>query len=318
MGCSNLWGVSVAAKNRVFANGSFGNDGDPVPDPGQTVLVFASPTRLDPMNFKAFRWDYAERFAETGSVDAVLFVAGGLRGVIVLESSSGAESLTAVSKYWSHLRGTAHDFEKYAGFLTCIQTSAVERVRQDARCDLRLLIRFADKPTLRDLRQKGLLNEEGRAYLEKILAWKEKGEPKNVRDLTPKATDMAAWMQALREGTDSTRLHALAEMIIPERRSWLEKNSDSWREDVANLMSNRNSAVKGLSAILLSHVGDARAVHVLLEMLRNEDVYCRRAAWKELEARCGASVSFDPDALPAAREESVRNVENWFKEHGRQ
>jgi hypothetical protein len=243
-----------------------------------------------------------------------LYVVGGARGVILLDSTSELTIVASVGQYWSHLRGTARSFEAYATFLTDAQTSTLERVRKDARHDLKLLIRFADKPTLSELRQKGLLNEEGTDYLVKILAWKEQGEPTNVRDMTPTGEDLAAWTHALKEGTDLTRLDALNEMLMSARRPWMEGNSSLWREDVAALLSNKNPTIRGLSALLLNYVHDDRAIPVMIEMLRNEDVYYRRAAWKELKVKCG-HVSFDPDAPHAVRDESMRAVENWHKDH---
>lgn len=315
IGCSNLWGASLAVTNRVFADGSFRADGEPVPTLAQNVVVFAAPIPFAPANFQAYRWSYKEPFPEKADAEGVLYVVGGTRGIIPLDKAAELPLITAIGHYWEQLRGSARGFEAYASFLTSAQTSTVERVRQDARRDLMLLIRFADKPTLRELRKKGLLNEEGRAYLEKILTWKEKGEPANVRDLTPKDEDLIVWRRALREGTDSTRLHALTEMLMSERRPWIERKSTRWREDVADLLSNKNPTVRGLSALLLNSVRDDRAIPVLIEMMRSDDVDWRRTAWKELKVKCGGDVSFDPDALPVAREESVRTVENWFKNH---
>lgn len=317
VGCSNLWGASVAVTNQVLADGSFRTDGESVPTLAQNVVVFASPIPFDPANFQAYRWSYEAHFPEKAATEPVLHAVGGTRGIIALDKTSELTLINSIGHYWEQLRGTARSFDTYASFLTSAQTSTVERVRQDARRDLMLLIRFADKPTLRELRQKGLLNEEGRAYLEKILTWKEKGEPTNVRDMTPKDEDLTAWRQALREGTDSTRLHALTEMLMSERRPWIESKSTLWREDVANLLSNKNPTVRGLVALLLNYVRDDRAIPVLIEMLMSDDVDWRRTAWKELKVKCGAGVSFDPDALPVVRDESVGTVENWFKNHGK-
>lgn len=315
IGCSNLWGVSVALTNLVLADGSFRTNGELLPTLAQNVVVFASPIPFDPANLQAYRWSYEEHFPANTAMEPVLYTVGGIRGVIALDQTSEQTLMTSIGHYWQQLRGPTRSFDTYVSFLTSAQTSTVERVSQDARRDLMLLIRFADIPTLRELSQKGLLNEEGRTYLEKILTWKEKGEPANVRDMTPKDEDLIAWRQALGEGTDSMLLHALTEMLMSERRSWIESKSTIWHEDVANLLSNKNPTVRGLSALLLNAVHDDRALPVLIEMLRSDDVDWRSAAWKELKVKCGDNVSFDPNALSVAREESVKAVENWFKNH---
>jgi hypothetical protein len=65
----------------------------------------------------------------------------------------------------------------------------------------------------------------------------------------------------------------------------------------------------------LNTINDKRAIPVLIEMLRRGNSLERRVAWNELKVKCGSDILFDPDALPVVREQAVRTVEKWFKNH---
>ena len=283
--CSNLYGKAISATNQVLINGSFyADDGEfnPAPEIGQRVLVFVSPVPFDYEKYQAYRWDYTEVFSNSTTWGTSFYAVGDRRGVVVLGHSSDREFVATTARYCAHLRGPARDFNTYAKFLVCAQTSRVERIRRDACLDMRILIRHADIPALHNLRLENILNKEDQEYLAKILSWKEKGEPRVIRDYTPKDEDLVVWTQTLKKGDDMARLTVLAEMIMEQRRTWLVSKSNQWSEVMTTLLADKNSGVRELSAILLARIQDERAMPVMIEMLQNNDVFARSAAWTEL------------------------------------
>jgi hypothetical protein len=313
--CSSLCGASVAATNQVFFGGTVHGEYGLLDAHSQRAIIFVSPRLTNGLDYELCKWNYPIRLPEIPSTEAMLHVVGGNGGIIRFDERSEQPLIASITHYWKHLRGADRSFEKYATFLIDGQTSAVERIWLDARSDLRLLIRFSDISTLRELRQKGILNEEDQAYLERMLAWKEKGEPITIRDMTPRDDDWTAWIRAIREGTESIQFHTLLEMHDPSRRLWMEEKSILWREDVANLLSSKSPGLRQDAARLLNTINDKRAIPVLIEMLRRGNSLERRVAWNELKVKCGSDILFDPDALPVVREQAVRTVEKWFKNH---
>lgn len=311
--CSNLLGVAVGAVNSITVDSSYR---DMEVSNGQHVLIFICPTRFDPLNDplrdKAYEWGYVEKYTNTVLPER-LYATGSRRGVIVLDADSGATLIDTIRQYWSHLRANDRDPVRYADFLVGAQTSIVERVRRDARRDMMTLIGFADKPRLQALKQMPSLSEEQRKYVEKIIDWNAKGKPRKVRDLTPKEEDLIKWRSALREGPDDVRSQVLIEMTMSPTPSWIASKSDVWREDVANMLTNSSYAIRGFSALLLDSVKDKRAIPVMIELLGNADDSWRRMAWDRLKVKCGDSVSFDPDASPTMRAQSIKAVEDWYK-----
>lgn len=313
--CSSLCGASVAATNQVFFVGTVYGEYGLLGAHSQRAFIFVSPRLWNGSDYELLEWNYPIRLPKIPSTEAMLHVVAGNRGIIELDERSEQPFIASITNYWEHLRGTARSCDTYATFLADGQTSAVERIRLDALSDLRLLIRFSDISTLRELRQKGILTKEDHAYLESILAWKEKGEPITIRDMTPRDDDWTAWIRAIREGTESIQFHTLLEMRDPSRRLWMEKKSILWREDVANLLSSKSPGLRQDAARLLNTINDKRAIPVLIEMLRRGNSLERQVAWYELKEKCGSDIMFDPDALLVDREEAVKRVENWFKNH---
>lgn len=305
--CSNILGAPVSGLSSYIL-GQFADDREL--SPGRQAVVFLSSTAFDAFNADAYRFDYQAPKAEGTSC----FVVGGTRGIIQEDAASIGEVIEALAGYWSLLHSPSRDPIAYASFLSSLKTSSVERVRTDAQRDLRLLIRFADIQTLRQIAKDLTSSGESRTYLDSILRWKEQGMPITVRDWEPTKADWDVWMSALSSTSAVDRLRALAEMSRPERRESVYSESTRWHDKVVPLLQDSDEGVRLSSALLLSNMSDNRAWEVLVDMLRSTEVYRRRDAWKELvRASDGACPPFDPDAAPAQRDQSFAQLKVWVK-----
>jgi len=306
-GCSNVLGAPISADS-AFVVGKW-VDVEEI-RPGQSALVFVSPTRFDAFNSDVFRFDHQIAQPLAPSV----YVVGGTRGVVQGDDATLAAVRTASAGYWPFFRTMPRDTVAYASFLSGLTTSGVERVRTDAERDLRLLVRFADIPALQQIQQVIPPDTETRSYFDAMFRWKEKGMPVSVRDWTPAEADWELWMSALASSATVDRIHALAEMLRPERREAVNGAVTRWRDKVLPLLHDSDEGVRLSSALLLSGASDKRAWPVLVDGLQSDQVYWRRDVWKEVQrASGGACPAFDPTALPAEREQSITRLKDWIK-----
>lgn len=306
-GCSNFLGAPVSAES-AFVVGKWVDVREI--KLGQPALVFISTATFNPFNSDAFHFDYHAPQTD----DVPTYVIGGDRGILQGDHASLASVSAASARYWSFLRSNQHDELAYAAFLSELTTSSVERIRADAQRDWRLLIRFADIPTMQRFAKALPEDTQLAAYFDKILRWKEEGMPVATRDRKPTEADWNFWMSALGSTAMVDRIHALAEMYRPERHDSVYGALARWHEKVLPLLEDSDEGVRLSAALLLSGASDKRAWPVLVDGLQSNESYRRQAAWNELlRASGGGCPSFDPDAPPSQREQSIARLKDWVK-----
>lgn len=312
--CTNIYGASIAPTNAFDATGWTETSEKPLQQGQLAILFVSSESFTDAADiFNSFRFDYQSRDAGE-PIGADIEITGGGRGVIQEDGVFFSEALAAIHGYWSHLRKLPRDALGYAAFLSSLTTSRVDRVRDDANRDLRILIRYGDASFLKQLSQALFLNEQSKEYLNGILKWRESGSPRPVRDMQPTEADWNHWMDALGSTSRVTRLSALAEMLRPERREVVASSSARWHDKVLPLIESPEEDIRTYAAILLSYTSDKCAVGALINRLQSDEPYRRKAVWEALDQVVGDSCPrFDPDASREQREESIKQLRKWIE-----
>jgi hypothetical protein len=316
--CSSIHGAPVPA-DATFELGPARLLGRmPLPI-GQPIVAFASSLEFNWENFESFRFDYRESFPER----APQFILAGARGLTHGNRSAIDQTLTVIRQYWNHLREEPRDALSYAAFLiTLLAEDSSEppvdphddRIRFDARSDLRFLIRYAEIDQIRLILNLEPMEAGTRAYAERILQWKIDGEPTPDHRHQPSDENFRRSLLLLKTGSRSQKLGVLADLMSPRRMEWALRHADIWLATVVRLLESPEEDVRLWSAVLLSHLNDRRCIPPLTEALQSKIGYRRKAAWEALErVSNGAVPSFDPDGPPNERREAIKRIMTWLK-----
>lgn len=120
-------------------------------------------------HFKIFNFEFERERLPEGKF--TWLQNGGSRGIIPVTPETEQCLLKTVTDYLAQLRSLVRNKDNYYEFLCGLLGSDVERVREDAKIDLKIFIRLAEQNKLEHIKIDGRLDNDLRAYAEKILNW---------------------------------------------------------------------------------------------------------------------------------------------------
>lgn len=284
---------------------------------GQTALLFVSRTRVP---HTAVSPDSRPQGLQNGSWSGdvtVWMVPGADRGILQLDGTTSSNVITTIRGYLAHTREKRYSATEYFMFLQGQLSNSVLRIQEDAWLNLADLARSVDVAALRIWTDKAG-DPETRAYLEKVIAWKEAPPSSGRRAKLPDPTEseISEWRAVLRQtSSDSSlrKLNAIMQLSEPDRNSWLLEHRNLWQDDVAAALADSDQLVRRTAARLLARVDDRRAVPILLDLMVNGPEFTRRSVWLNVKRLSGETISYDPTWPATNRAESVQRWREWWK-----
>lgn len=280
----------------------------------QTAMLFVPSDLIYEDVMKTSSWDYREYELSNDTSDRirVLFPS---RSIITLTSENKEEYCSIITNYIHYLRETATVTpSSYFWFLNGLLDKSDLRIRKDARTDMIYLCRSLDPDTLQQiLDEEQPMDADIREYAAGIADWKRRGSPTNYRFPIPSDSQVEEWLHGLRSGDPSKANMALLE--LSETGEWMYRNTSVWREAVADVLADTNSARRLMAADLLINVGDLRAVPVLIEGLDFPEVGPRSACWDHLVRVLRPPVRYDPKASDELRNDMLNKFKSWYQQY---
>lgn len=290
-----------------------GKPGPAIHEP-QTALVFVPSALINEDVMKTSSWDFrADGLStHTSNQARVLFPS---RSIILLTRENKEEYRSITTNYIYYLREPAADTPtSYFWFLHGLLETSDLRIQKDARVDMIHLCRSLDADILQQiLDEEQPMDADIREYAAGIADWKRRGSPTNYRFPIPSDSQVEEWLHGLRSGDPSKANMALLE--LSETGEWMYRNTSVWREAVADVLADTNSARRLMAADMLISVGDLRAVPVLIEGLDSPEVGPRSACWDHLVKVLRPPVRYDPKASDELRNDMLNKFKSWYQQY---
>ncbi|MDD2636986.1 MAG: hypothetical protein PHW82_15950 [Bacteroidales bacterium] len=290
-----------------------GKPGPAIHEP-QTALVFVPTALIHEDVMRTSSWDYrAEGLSDhTSNQVRLLFPS---RTIILLTRENKDEYRSIITNYIHYLREPAVDTPaSYFWFLHGLLETSDSRIQQDARADMIHLCRSLNADKLQEILDTDQpMDADIRDYADGIADWKRRGSPTKFRFPIPSDRQVQEWLLDLGSGDPSRANMALLE--LSETGEWLYRNVSVWRDAVADVLTDTNSARRLMAADLLINVRDLRAVPVLIEGLNSPEVGQRSACWDHLVKVLRPPVRYDPKAPEDTRKDMLNKFKSWHQQY---
>ena len=274
------------------------------PSPHFSIIVFASTKRFSPAEDNVCSWKFRLASAK-GSKLGSMEVVGGNRGLLI--QPKGNNAIPAVRGYIAQLRQTTlPDPVGYCRFLETLLSAQDPRIRDDARVDLFLLLRFLDAAGRKTVISKLKSNNEINGYVRWL----------DLCEAAARARANSA------PGPSEDELQRISRLLISKRqddvlvglgrlgdfRRWLRTSPDVLRPTLISLLEHNDKAVRFSAASFLAESKTHASIPILLEALGDISLAERTVAKSYLERAIGRRIEFEPKAAVDERTKAIAKL----------